>query len=89
MTLETKQAIVVRHCPVTSMTSSSELLPPFSVRVGCVSGRLNAAPSRLEVERKLGVAELEAEAEVGAEERVPPGCREELGNILEESGRRV
>lgn len=72
------------------MTSSSELLPPFSARLGCVSGRVKAAPSRLEVERKLGVVVVEAEP-VEAEESAPPGCSEELGNILEsilESGRR-
>lgn len=53
------------------MTSSSELLPPFSVSEGCVSGRLNAAPSKPEEERKL--EELEAEA--GVEDR-PLGCRD-------------
>lgn len=45
------------------MTSSSELLPPFSVSEGCVSGRLNAAPSRLEEERKLEAVEAEDDVE--------------------------
>lgn len=52
------------------MTSSSELLPPFSASEGCVSGRLNAAPSRLEEERKLEAVE----AGVGVEDK--PLCRE-------------
>lgn len=38
------------HCPVTSMTSSSELLPPFSVASWWESGWLSAAPRRLEGE---------------------------------------
>lgn len=51
------------YFPVTSITSSSELLPPFSV-VSHLSGWLRAAPSRLAVgllnwERKLDVLELE------------------------------
>ncbi len=59
------------------MTSSSELLPPFSASEGCVSGRLNAAPSRPEEERKL-------EAGVGVEDR-PLGWRDP-GNSGWENG---
>lgn len=70
---------VAAHCPITSMTSSSELLPPFSASVWRASGRLSAAPSRLEGDRKeegaLGVEPDEVEDR-------------ELENILEESGRR-
>lgn len=51
------------HWPITSMTSSSELLPPFSVSEGCVSGRLNAVPSRLEDERKLEAVEAGVDVE--------------------------
>lgn len=61
------------------MTSSSELLPPFSASVWRVSGRLSAAPSRLEDERKEeGAAGAEPDEDVDRE----------LENILEESGRR-
>lgn len=61
------------------MTSSSELLPPFSASVWCVSGRLSAAPSRLEGDRK-------EEGAVGAE---PDEDEDrELEKILEESGKR-
>lgn len=61
------------------MTSSSELLPPFSVSVSRVSGRLSAAPSRLEDDRK-------EEGAVGAE--LDEDEDRELENILEVSGRR-
>lgn len=61
------------------MTSSSELLPPFSASVWRVSGRLSAAPSRLEVDRK-------EEAVEGAEP--DEEADRELENILEESGSR-
>lgn len=69
------------YCPVTSMTSSSELSPPFSV-FGCLSGWVRAAPNRLEVgllkwERKLDVVELE----LGAGNPPDPERRGE-GNIL-------
>lgn len=61
------------------MTSSSELLPPFSASAWRVSGRLSAAPSRLDGDRK-------EEGAAGAE---PDESEDrELENILEESGRR-
>lgn len=70
-----------RYCPVTSITSSSELSPPFT-ELGYLSGWVKAAPSRLEVgllkcERKPGVAELE----LGVENPPVPGRRVE-GNML-------
>lgn len=69
------------YCPVTSITSSSELSPPFTAP-GCLSGCVRAAPSRLEVgllkwERNPGIAELE----LGTENPPDPASKE-LGNIL-------
>lgn len=67
------------YCPVTSITSSSELLPPFS-EPRRLSGWERAAPNRLEVgllncERKL------VELELGTGNPPDPGMRG-LGNIL-------
>lgn len=53
------------------MTSSSELLPPFSAREGCMSGRLNAGPSRLEDERNVEAVEAGVDVDVN-----PLGCKE-------------
>lgn len=69
------------YCPVTSITSSSELLPPFSTP-WCLSGWVRAAPNRLDVgllkwERKLDVVELE----LGAGNPPDPE-RRGPGNIL-------
>lgn len=63
------------------MTSSSELLPPFSASAWCVSGRLSAAPSRLEGDRK-------EEGALGAEPDEEEEEDRELENILEASGSR-
>lgn len=69
------------YCPVTSMTSSSELSPPFT-ELWCLSGWVKAAPSRLEAgllkwERKPDAVELE----FGAENPPVPG-RRVVGNIV-------
>lgn len=70
------------YCPVTSMTSSSELLPPFSA-LWCLSGWVSAAPSRLEV----GLLKWERKPDeevLGIEEgRVPDPERRCPGSILE------
>lgn len=53
------------------MTSSSELLPPFSARDGCGSGRLNDGLSRPEDERNVEAVEAVVDVDVR-----PLGCRE-------------
>lgn len=78
-TLAASPPLLSLYCPVTSITSSSELLPPFSLSRR-LSGWDRAAPNRLEVgllncERKL------VELELGRGNPPDPEMRE-LENIL-------
>lgn len=80
MSTQEHKSVLPAYCPITSMTSSSELLSPFSAPWSW-SGWVSAAPSRLEVGLLKWERKLDAPPELDRGNPPEPGSRG-LWNIL-------